>query len=1224
MAKVQRIAITPRVEGLVFDYDWSRPLESLAIEDRALAYYLAQLEEEGYTVRNDGVCIPWEDLYRLRQHPEHKESLSLLRLPDICAWKPKLASRGALDEADFAIYLDGWITPDGTQVRVEEVERVGGFLRYWGEVQLLEEATWRLLEAVKTFAQRPAAERNRDSQFRAWGRIRALAMQAGANLNRFLATTIVLVPEKLRLKLRRTETAGIPVMEVIPTFDEEPPDWLAQFDRYATVPARYDVSLAEGGIAHVIVEPRVQKVLAEIKRMSGRRIAGQRAEAFLRNPYAVIGEEAVQVLPSEDFETELCNAGIDFYTFRLKPVRRAGLIECVEVVVDSACGDAKAFSLLDPEELEAFLSVWDRALREERPCFDWQGLTLELRGADRLELDRARSLWAEWTRAHPLEAKEIFDLSNYSPRVEAIGQAKPVYSPYIAPEGEKGGWLPDRIEFGIAFQPEGSDRTILLPFLLEDWPKFREKLEEAEAQGKQEFIWPGLPGPIALRDARRLRENIEAALGDIRAGKWDNISLPTSSRLPSSPVLLIAHNIEKLDYTEQRTKVLRFEGADPLLPTTLCPQVKLLAHQRYGIAWLQHLWRHCPEYVRGCLLADDMGLGKTLQLLVFLAWLFEKQHVSEPVLVVAPIALLDNWQEEIKRFFKPDAFGTICPLYGDGLQKRRLPANLIDGELQKQGLRRFLQPDWRQGARLVLTSYETLRDYQFDLGRQDWSVMICDEAQKIKSPAALVTQAAKAMRARFKIAVTGTPVENSLTDLWCLFDFIQPGLLGALNEFGRRYKRPIEARTEQEQKAVEELQSLIRPQILRRTKQEVAKDLPPKIEDVGCRTLPISAFQRNLYAQVIQAHRASLNDPDSSYVQRAMLGVLHRLRQICAHPVPMGQIADLSLSLEEAQRASPKLAWLLNTLDSIRQRNEKAIIFTEVREIQRVLQHYLGERFGIRPVIVNGDTDADDAKGRSRKNLIDAFQSRDGFDVIILSPLAVGFGLNIQAANHVIHYTRLWNPAKEDQATDRAWRIGQTKEVRVYYPTVHAEDFVTFEKRLDQLLTAKRELAARTWLNGSDEVRIGEFDLKGPDGEPVFEDTPIGELDLARMTSDALEKLCVLLWLKQGYRSYRTPSVRDFGVDVVAICGQESVLIQCKSSSQEKQLGWEGIKDVVGGREYYQKKHPGVDFKLMVVTNQFFNDTAKEQAEINSVILIDQQSLCDLLAHFPIKRSELL
>lgn len=642
------------------------------------------------------------------------------------------------------------------------------------------------------------------------------------------------------------------------------------------------------------------------------------------------------------------------------------------------------------------------------------------------------------------------------------------------------------------------------------------------------------------------------------------------------------------------------------------------------MAWLQHLWRHSPSYARGGLLADDMGLGKTLQLLTFLARAFADTPDLPPALVVAPVALLDNWQKEINRFFAPGTF-RVLTLYDRELKACRVSREEVDQQLRGEGLTRFLRPNWRGKAQLVLTTYETLRDYEFSLAREAWSVMVCDEAQKIKSPAALVTQAAKSMNARFKIAATGTPVENSLTDLWCLFDFIQPGLLGALNEFGRKYKRPIEAKTEKEKAALEELQALFSPQLLRRTKDEVI-NLPPKMEAPDCRALPISNTQRRLYAEAMAAHRAKIAACDSKKIGQAMLGMLYHLRVLCAHPVPMGQVANISQPLPDALEASPKLAWLMTTLDSIKGRDEKAIVFTELRDIQRVLQHYIGEHFGVRPVIVNGDTHTRPDKDASRQKLIDAFQARPGFGVIILSTQAVGFGLNIQAANHVIHYTRPWNPAKEDQATDRAYRIGQDKAVTVYYPTVHAHDYVTFEKRLDELLSSKRELAAKTWLNGADEIQIAEFgNLAADDGLAAFPNRPVGEEELRSINGYALESLCALLWDKQDFHTYQTPKSGDGGVDVVAWRENEGVLIQCKASSCEGQaLGWEAVKDVSAGALAYMAKYPDVHFRRVAITNQYFNETANKQSGLLKVELIERGGLLALLNRHPIQLSEFL
>ena len=375
--------------------------------------------------------------------------------------------------------------------------------------------------------------------------------------------------------------------------------------------------------------------------------------------------------------------------------------------------------------------------------------------------------------------------------------------------------------------------------------------------------------------------------------------------------------------------------------------------------------------------------------------------------------------------------------------------------------------------------------------RERWGVLICDEAQKIKTPAALVTRAAKAMQAEFRIACTGTPVENTLADLWCLFDFLQPGLLDSLSQFTRKFRQSIERREEDQQERVDALRARIRPWVLRRMKQDVADLLPKHEQVIG---LPMSALQRQLYRQVVRQFQQALEDQeqgkelqglsldaaeqalDGSYDKVngkaggkgiAALTLLHHLRMICANPVAAaGQKPDL-VPVEEHLRHSPKLAWLLDTLQDIAQQGardpdhgNKVIVFTEFLPMQRLVQRAVAERFGFRPHIVNGSTSVVAGRDDSRQALIDAFQQAPGFGVIVLSTVAVGFGVNIQGANHVIHFTRPWNPAKEDQATDRAYRIGQTRAVHVYYPTIVGEGFESFEERVATRLAGKRALSA--------------------------------------------------------------------------------------------------------------------------------------------------------------------
>lgn len=296
-------------------------------------------------------------------------------------------------------------------------------------------------------------------------------------------------------------------------------------------------------------------------------------------------------------------------------------------------------------------------------------------------------------------------------------------------------------------------------------------------------------------------------------------------------------------------------------------------------------------------------------------------------------------------------------------------------------------------------------------------------------------------------------------------------LFGGLNQFGREYQRPIEAALERDTVALERLRKLIEPQTLRRTKQDVAKDLPTKIEDPGCRSLTMHGLQRDLYLSEVSAYsRKQQIEEQLDQKSSGMLGLLHKLKLICAHPYSVQPDTRL-------REHSPKMQWLMRTLESIKAagQGDKVIVFTELRDIQRELQHAIQERLGLRATVINGDTSTSSESAMSRQKLIDQFQAQPGFGVIILSTIAVGFGVNVQAANHVIHFTRCWNPAKEDQATDRAYRIGQTKDVYVYYPTVLDSGLTTFEATLDQLLSKRRELA-QDMLSTASEIQVSEFE----------------------------------------------------------------------------------------------------------------------------------------------------
>lgn len=1056
--------------------------------DTELVMLLGQLEEEGFAEkRGESVSLAWQDFYGLAASSEYRASVPVLKLPPMETWRPILSSKETLIDEDFAVSIAGWLDPHGQRPQ-GNVAIDGAVIKAGKREALLPENAWRVVESVAQFWARPSSERAADSNRRAWSAIRSHAVSAGADMADFLRKTVVLTPEKLRIDMRKGNVGGTNMVEVQPSFDGAPVRWLEIFDRLHDVPERYDIPDGNG-IVHVMLAPEVQTVLREIRKMPGRRVAGDRAEAFLRNPFATLGPDATQVIDPAQFEQARDDAGVSFsrFTARVERDEKGYPYACALLVEETNHGEVRSDELRfeGPRDLEKFVTKLEARIAASAQCCHWQGYDLEILG-DTLDQAKAlREALRDMAAPSGVKASEIFDLSKYSDRVEGFGVEKPYYSPFIVRKSDDLGWFPENVDFGLCYTPQGGGETVAVVLNEESMTSFRDEARKARDENRETFDFMGCPKPVPVKWANEALNAIGNAREDIAKREFDPNKPPTKAKASARKGLVVKPNVDTLDY-EERRGALTPTGAPPKLPASLRLEIELKDHQLSGVAWLQHLWSLSPTACRGALLADDMGLGKTIQLLTFIAAAIEEQPGIDPFLIVAPVSLLENWKEEIAKFFAPGAM-RVLTLYGPSLAEKRVSKRALEEALVQGGATRLLNPGWLGDAQVVLTTYETLRDLEFSLAAQRWSAMICDEAQKIKNPNALVTRAAKKQNARLKIACTGTPVENTLTDIWCLFDFVQPGLLGALKEFGNRYRRPIEAEGDSEAEArVAELRALIEPQKLRRTKAEVAKDLPKKIEMDSCRALPLSDRQRVHYANAVAAFRKREKGGPASGLQ-SPLGLLQYLRRLCSDPRPPGQISTDSEPLSEIEHHSPKMAWLMGQLREIEGKGEKVIVFCEFRDLQRTLQRCIGERFGVVPDVINGDTSAASANANNRQRRIKKFQEKPGFGVIVLSPLAVGFGVNIQAANHVVHFTRTWNPAKEDQATDRAYRIGQTKNVHVYYPVVVAHDFLTFDAKLDKLLDWKRELST-DMLNGSGDVSPADFgDMEAPDGGGAFD-----------------------------------------------------------------------------------------------------------------------------------------
>lgn len=583
-------------------------------------------------------------------------------------------------------------------------------------------------------------------------------------------------------------------------------------------------------------------------------------------------------------------------------------------------------------------------------------------------------------------------------------------------------------------KPEGimvGDRPIKLD--PEQAAALRDKIEAAIGAGQSTV-------PLAVDDATvsiPASHDTLTALAQLELARGARVSTEKADR-PAHEVLTIKTNEEVLE-AEQGVQASR---PAPPKEGPSCLATAMKVHQQQGLDWLQSSW---TQGVPGVLLADDMGLGKTLQGLAFLAWLREGMRAGVvdrgPLLIVAPTGLLQNWRAEHDRHLSAPALGACTEAYGRGLARLKRSGGNDRPSLDVEVLRRA---DW------VLTTYETLRDYDRDFGQVRFVAALFDEAQKIKTPAIRLTDAAKAMNVDFRIAMTGTPVENRLADIWCIVDTVQPGWLGDLKSFSAQYERDLDLDRLRTLKGQLERPFGGRPQImLRRLKQDHLPDLPPVQEAVLSRTMPRE--QRSAYESAVADARAA-REPG------AVLKALQGLRAISLHPSPEEAVSD-----EAFISGSARLESTFAALDKIAGARERALIFLGDLALQARLSGIIQRRYGlpVPPAVINGGV-----AGAVRQARVDAFQAAPpGFGVMILSPQAGGVGLTLTRANHVIHLSRWWNPAVEDQCTGRAVRIGQTRPVFVHIPmAVLGDGSASFDENLAALLARKRKLMRDTLL----------------------------------------------------------------------------------------------------------------------------------------------------------------
>lgn len=464
-------------------------------------------------------------------------------------------------------------------------------------------------------------------------------------------------------------------------------------------------------------------------------------------------------------------------------------------------------------------------------------------------------------------------------------------------------------------------------------------------------------------------------------------------------------------------------------PTLECPvsfSGNLRPYQKVGLAFLMT----CRSMGFGACLADDMGLGKTPQTIAYLLSLKEQNLIHIPALIICPTSIIGNWERELSRF------------------SPSLSVYIHHGSSRKKG-EQFISHCQRYD--LIITSYSLLyRDHQI-LSRLRWSTLIYDEIQNIKNSQTKQFNAAKTLNSEHQIALTGTPVENHLHELWAIMELLNPGYLGTLTSFQKHYAGPIEKNKDVER--VSELRRLIRPFLLRRTKldKSVIDDLPEKMEvKIFC---PLTHEQAAMYQATLNNLSIELKTVQGIARKGRILSTLTRLKQICNHP----SLVSKNHSHEPIQ--SGKVQRLIEMLEEVKEENDAAIIFTQYATFAEILVQMIKSALQREVLILTGSTPR-----LKREDMINRFMHQDGPQFFVISLRAGGTGLNLMRANHVFHIDRWWNPAIEDQATDRTFRIGQKRNVLVHLMIASG----TLEEQIDEMISRKRSIADQVITSGEE------------------------------------------------------------------------------------------------------------------------------------------------------------
>jgi SNF2-related domain/Restriction endonuclease/Helicase conserved C-terminal domain len=725
------------------------------------------------------------------------------------------------------------------------------------------------------------------------------------------------------------------------------------------------------------------------------------------------------------------------------------------------------------------------------------------------------------------------------------------------------------------------------------------KVQRATAAGDATFTYDGKTFP--LRQPDELLQTLQGLLGTL--GPDGPAGTSPEPKVPRKRLVLrAAENEEDLKYLAQlrdpQGKLPDDQDGDvPGLQSTLDP------HQRDAVGWLKACF---ISGMPGALLADDMGLGKTFEVVAFLYWLRLNQATDgRPFLVVAPAKLLEEWKEQIAIHLPPMAFGRPVYAYERGLRDITVEGGQ-ETEFGRATLdvERLTQADW------VLTTYETLRDHQFSFGMVRFRIAIFDEAQKIKSGTSMLNHAAKTQQPDFVILMTGTPVENSTMDIWTLLDVAWPGFLGVSGKdfigqysngtddelMGNLKERLISQTSWGEGAAIRTTP----PVMLRRFKADILLGLPPKMERRWDEEMPPS--QAKAYDAVLAAMQAGRQKP---------LAALQSLRQVCLHP-------EMRAARDAADRkslinSSARFRALFQILKEAKDQNRGVLVFVDIRKAQDMLQVMIRDELALpqTPEVINGNTSpaaVADIKTR--------FQAGSGFGVLLLGPRSAGFGLTLTRATQVVHLNRWWNPAVEDQCSDRTHRKGQKLDVTVHLPIARHPRLgnESFDLILDGLLDFKREQSRRVIVPSSmNENELAEFFARLTRGVAEVGRETLDNLD--RKDWRSFETWVASRFQVAGWQVNDTPTSGDGGADV--ICrhphGGRPVFIQVK----HRQMGLgsvdeSAVRQVASAPSRYRRFTWFNEPMLLAVSNGTFELRARTLASQLRVRLVDRVEITNL------------